>query len=303
MSGTALASIINGDLEKVNTRLAEINSFSDLNPQLLKEKTKLEKQKKILESWSNKSNENGNGGSMVDDKTKEIDDELKTIEARLKELSTYQFLPPSLKQEKDQLTKRQTELSSLRHQVENQQLTAAPTATTPAPAPTPTPQPIIEKPVAEKKSLIGDDYSVDKNDGGGIEDQIPSGDDAEGDKSDKKSEEITLTPKSEKIEEVYFKGNSSAALDKADKIIKSFNSKIEDYDGPDKDYLKGVVEEFSGMISSLSDKAKKSGMDDKTRERAIKGRLAIYIKSIESEFEFSELLDDDIKNQIKELAK
>lgn len=277
------------------------------------------------------SNISQQGGNVADDingtndttQTADAAAELAKIETRLKEISGYQFLPPSIKQEKEELNKRKVELSALQHQLENQQLTKAPGEgdgppfPPPAPdsAPPPKPQPIATKievkPAPEpdikddvkkdgKGSLIGSNYAVDEGDGGSIEEKI-----ADGDEEKDKKEEATLAPKSEEnsfLKEIDFSGKSSDALQKAQKIVDSFKQTLADSDSPDKDYLKRTVDEFADMIESLTEKAKKAGMDEKTKEKAIKGRLAIYIQSIESEFEFSELLDSNLKNQIKELV-
>jgi hypothetical protein len=343
-----LANKIGDKLKSINDRLAEISSFSDLAPALLKEKEELEKKKNILtvcliQLDDNNSNENKiqQGGNVADDTTQtaEVAAELAKIEARLKEISGYQFLPPSIKQEKEQLNKRKVELVSLQHQFENEQLTTGPgqgssppvSTSTSDSAPPPKSEPVstkievksdpelpseegsaiaptfakatVDKKATadkEKSNLIGSNYAVDGGDGGSIEEKIADGDD----EKDKK-EEASLVPRSEEsslLKEIEFSGKSSDALQKAQKMVASFKQALSDSDSPDKDYLKSIVDKFAEMIDGLTEKAKKAGMDDKTKEKAIKGRLAIYIKSIESEFEFSELLDSNLKNQIKELV-
>lgn len=141
--------------------------------------------------------------------------------------------------------------------------------------------------------MIGESYSItaDTPDGGVKSIDLPE--EKEGTKSSLK--ELMKTEDS---------GDTGDLLVRVVEVVGLLHGVLDYSDHhPDKEYLVGVLQNFESTVKSLKERVDKAKMPDRLKLRAVKGRVALYLEEIKSEFSFSQLLDDKIEEKIEAIVK
>jgi hypothetical protein len=179
-------------------------------------------------------------------------------------------------------------------------------------------KPELMTPVAEKPDDISEkdsnDDILDEEEDDDF-DEIEEDDDDAAEEDRKAAVDTNNTPvkadSSQPKSEDYNRATSatSAAPDQAGDIFNKTKELTTEFrnaingskDNMDREYLVKVIDAFERSVNHLRDRSSKVEMNESQKVRAIKGRLVLYVKSIQDEFLFSELLNEKIATKIKDI--
>ncbi|MFA5927313.1 MAG: hypothetical protein WCT32_03770 [Patescibacteria group bacterium] len=256
----------------------------------------------------------------------DLDEKLRTIDDRLKQIAGYRFLPPNVKQEKESLEKQRNILEATRSRMNSDSGAGLDKEAPVESAIKSIESDGSESPVAMADNsagdtgsdfgkelsastnsrvsaaggLVGDNYAVPHEDSKPLPEEVKE---AEEDNRSLAQIKLEQEPDEFSLEE---KKSSASTLEgvskKVGEVVSSFKKSLDQSgDHPDRDYLAGIVDEFSKTVNNIIEKARGTQMSDNWRARAVKGRLASYVEAVKADFNFSELMNDEIETKIAEL--
>lgn len=253
-------------------------------------------------------------------------DERQKIEARLKEISGYKFIPPSIKEEKERLEQK---LSALGGGADGDtdkdavidtdkgaggnSWVATADKVTDFSSPQLNKLPEIKPQEADDKGFGFTSDSAPKAEEPAKKSNptsswdFPTEDEVNQEYAPPKEESIKPEPvkarEADEPKSSHQSAGNQESINKAKHLIDSLKKAVEEaVDNPDGEYLKEVIDLFVKAVKGLEERAHKVEMTAEQRAKAISSRLALYVKNVKAEFEFSGLLNEELREKVKKLG-